>query len=195
MDIQTIEIRQTFYETLYSLFKLLENGDPSASQILEGLRELGCVLNTSKIIEEASSEIPQLLGRSIRVELDPATRRLYPTMVNEFYKNAGYDCESDNPDHLTTMLAFINILLREEKKAALAGDLDTLKNIRRIQHRFLNVHLIPILKSYRDRESLKKLLGCIAEYLEKDMLVLRDFLIAEAAHPLEASDLVNETRG
>ncbi|MDJ0269496.1 MAG: hypothetical protein NXY59_02915 [Aigarchaeota archaeon] len=63
---------------------------------MERIKELGCDIEPEKIKDNAYEEIPNILGRYVRKDLDPAARRLYPMTINEFYRNAGYEHESEN---------------------------------------------------------------------------------------------------
>jgi len=170
-----IRTRQTFYKTLYLLFKLLERKDPNATMVLEIIKKLGCDVDPEVIKDNAYEEIPNILGRYVRKDLDPATMKLYPMTINEFYRNAGYENESEKPDHIMTMLSFMIQLLNDEE--TIIGNEDEAKRIRRIQHRFLNIHLIPLLKNYEEENTpMKQLIKCIEKYLSYDLAILRSSL-------------------
>ncbi len=174
-----INARRTFYTTLYTLFRLLEIKDSSTLIILEKIKELGCNIDPKEILHNAYREIPNFLGRKIRKDLDPAARKLYPMTINEFYRNAGYEYLSAKPDHLTTMLAFMVQLIMDEEANALMKREDEKVKIRRIQHRFLNVHLIPLLVNYEENDIIKQLVKCIEKYVRNDLKLLHSLLTGD----------------
>ena len=171
-DNEILKTRQAFYKNIYLLFKLLETKDPNAIPILERIKELECDIDPEEITKNAHKEIPNILGRYVRKDLDPAARRLYPTTINEFYRNAGYEHESEKPDHITTMIAFMIQLLNDEETT----NKEEINRIRRIQHRFLNIHLIPLLKNYEENTPTKQLIKCIEKYLKNDLNLLHNLL-------------------
>ncbi|GBC69584.1 hypothetical protein HRbin01_01286 [archaeon HR01] len=178
---EIVRTRQIFYKNLYLLLKLLENRDSKAIPILEKIKELECSINPEDMTYDAYCEIPNLLGRIVRKDLDPAARRLYPMALEEFYRNAGYEQESEKPDHITTMLAFMIQLLNDEEEALLTKNIDEINKIRRIQHRFLNIHLIPLLENYEQNTPTKQLIKCIGKYLKEDLQLLHFFLTKQTS--------------
>lgn len=174
-----IKTRKDFYKTIYLLFELLKNEDPNAVMIIEKLKEMGCNIDPKEIVDRAYGEISNIAGRYVRKDLDPAARRLYSIAINEFYSNAGYVHESERPDHIITMLAFMIQLLNEEEVFALVENKGEVDRIRRIQHRFLKVHLIPLLENYDEETPLKPLIKCMEKYVKDDASFLFNLLMSK----------------
>ncbi|MFN3804665.1 MAG: hypothetical protein ACK4SY_06390 [Pyrobaculum sp.] len=114
------------------------------------------VLREEVGVDMSNCDLSALRASLLRKDYDGVTRSLLPRVLTEFYENCGYT-PAGEPDSLVTMLAFM---------AQLAVRPDTLK----IQHRFLNVHLIPTVRfAVEICPGLKPLL----EILEEDLEVVR----------------------
>lgn len=145
-DIESI--RSQMYLALVLMFLK----EPNA---LRGGKDLG--------LDLSDCDTNSLKASNLRVDLDPVTRGLIRGAIREFYDNYGYITMSD-PDSLVTMLAFMAQLSKRRDREALLA-----------QIRFLNVHLIPLIKKAIELgicPQLKEVLRLI----EEDVEILKSML-------------------
>ncbi|MEM0491259.1 MAG: molecular chaperone TorD family protein [Acidilobaceae archaeon] len=85
-------------------------------------------------IDISECKLEDLKASKLRLDYDAASRSLLPKAVSDFYERYGFKAQND-ADSLVAMLAFMAQLSRDKS-------LESIK----AQVRFLNVHLIPLLK-------------------------------------------------
>lgn len=86
------------------------------------------------LIDLSGCDLSSLKASLLRKDYDTVTRDLLPRAISEFYENYGFEANWE-PDHLATMFGFMAYLTKDYS-------MDSLK----IQHRFLNVHVLPMLR-------------------------------------------------
>ncbi|MEM1605279.1 MAG: molecular chaperone TorD family protein [Fervidicoccaceae archaeon] len=86
------------------------------------------------LIDLTGCDLSALKASFLRKDYDEVTRSFLSRAINEFYENYGYEAKWE-PDHIATMLGFMAHLAKDYSK-------DSLK----IQHRFLSVHVLPLLR-------------------------------------------------
>lgn len=114
-----------------------------------------------EFLDLSGCDVSSLKASVLRKDYDEVTRSLLGKALDEFYKNYGFEAKGE-PDHLITMLAFMAHLARDYSGESL-----------KIQHRFLNVHLIPLV---RYAESVCPGLRTMREILEEDLKVVATLL-------------------
>jgi len=134
--------------------------DRSALYLMFVARLLGEPVG-EEFLDLSGCDVSSLKASVLRRDYDEVTRSLLGKALDEFYKNYGFEARGE-PDHLITMLSFMAHLARDYSR-------DSLK----IQHRFLNVHLLPLV---RHAEEVCSGLRTLRVILEEDLKVVSALL-------------------
>jgi len=123
------------------------------------------------------NEILQISVKNYRTDLDPVTRGLFTEAIKRFYEEAGYTVDED-PGTLKTMMIFLIKLIEEEIKALERGDSEKIEQLRKIQLRFLNTHVRPLLERVaKSNEKLSKAAETLLKIIYLDIELLKDLIL------------------
>jgi len=123
------------------------------------------------------NEILQVSVKNYRTDLDPVTRGLFTEAIKRFYEEAGYIVNGD-PGTLKTMMIFVIKLIEEEIKAFERGDSEKIEWLRKIQLRFLNTHVRPLLERVAtSNEKLSRAAETLLKIIYLDIELLKDLIL------------------
>lgn len=172
MQLYITVARKNLYLSIVVIFKSIQAGMYPPNEALVIIRSIdpNVIIN----IDVISQYLNKLSVKELK-KYDLITRQLLNQTIREFYRNAGYDVSDAEPGHILTMIAFMVKLIDDEIKAFNANDFEKVNFLRKIQHRFLNTYLIPLLKEVNDDDL--KIIKIISALIENDMLYLRECLL------------------
>lgn len=107
-------------------------------------------------------------------------RALYPQHLSGFYNTYGFEPSNLPADHLGTMFAFMAQIVSREASAINSGGEEGLRDLRRVESRFIRTHLGKALRHLRDA------FPCVftervLELVELDVALLHDELVGVPA--------------
>ena len=164
--------RALMYTSIYlAISEVPEHIRMSAIDLLSNMHK-----ELAESLAREADRMRDLKARNHRRDLDPVARTMLPKAIEMCYSNSGYVVEEDNPDSLKAMLVFLSRLIEDEAKALVEGRYRDAYKLRKIQLRFINTHLKPLIEEARKNTDLKTL-EILEDILDNDVEYLKLSLV------------------
>lgn len=166
-------------ELLYTLLFPGEHVEsPMLKRVLEGIP----AGKLDKLREEARG----YRGSNYLTRLPRAVLESYPQLLERFYLNYGFTIHKVPPDHLLAEVAFMGKIVSIELQLRAHGALNDALDMLRVESRFMNSHLKPLVLALREGSTLfRETLGFIADFILEDAYYIYHTLTAGVQTPSE----------
>jgi hypothetical protein len=164
-------------QALYTAILTASLGDTALLHILKHfLSLLNLDAESLYTLIGSFKELLEASARKYRIDLDPVSRDFIPKAIVDFYTNAGYSVEAQEPDTLRTMIAFMARLARDEADALEKGDIARARTLRTIQLRFINIHIKPLLNNLKTSHRFSDGAEILMKIFDADTELLKNLL-------------------